>query len=209
MAQFDAIFMMKTRYKDRKRSIKLLTKILTVVTSVWGPGWLLLSSISLLAFSEVAIINMNSRFTLEKVNVILHAILPMELLWIWVWASTLFLMLPRVPPWGRPDWQKFQENKPKMQFKEICSGRGAKCSIQSLASHGPWKNKEATLSERKDLALWWENVDRGSRVGCGGGLTQTESGAGLYLPIISRPHPELQHSIILLAINYQHFLHPM
>lgn len=95
---------------------------LTVVTAVWGPGWLLLSSICLLAFSEVAIINMNSRFTLEKVNVILHAILPMELLWIWVWDSTLFLMLPRAPPWGLPGWQKFQENKPKMQLKEICSG---------------------------------------------------------------------------------------
>ena len=35
--QYDAIFMMKTSYVDRKMTMKLLIEMLTTVTSVRGP----------------------------------------------------------------------------------------------------------------------------------------------------------------------------
>lgn len=76
-----AIFIMKNdyRYRKKKRSWGYLPKC-WVTISVWGPGWLLHTSICLLAFSEIAIINRNYRLTLEKANVISSAALTMELL---------------------------------------------------------------------------------------------------------------------------------
>lgn len=207
--QYDAIFMMKTSYVDRKRTMKLLTEMLTTVTSVWGPEWLLLSSGCLLAFFEVAIINISSRFALEKANVICM-LFYQWLLWLWVWDSTLLLMLPRNSSLGSAWLAKIPGNKPKCSLRRSAqeqAGRGAKFFIQSLSQPCPWKNKEATLSERKDLALWWKKVDPRSSVGCWG---PADTGREWGWALLSH-HLEAIPWIItfFLATNNRRFLHPM
>lgn len=136
----------------------------------------------------------------------LHAVLTMELLWLWMWGSTL-LMLPHAPPWDLPGWQKFQEINTNCSLRSVQeqAGRRAKFFVQSLSQLCPWKNKDAKLWERRVWSSRRENWAEKQYMSGWGLADKGWDGGGLYLPTHFKATSQIV--ILFLDMNNEYFLH--
>lgn len=185
---------MKNDCLHRKKTMRLLTKMLRVVISVWGPRDFDFLFIYFVVFSEVAIININYRFPLGKVDVILPAVLTTKLLWLWAWDSTLLCDACLCSSLGSASLAKILEHKHKLHLKEICSGTSREKSQILHLTPQPvvsLEEERCKVLRREGVGLCGEKIEQRQ---CGGwGLAG--GGISLTFPIISHHTPN--HDIIL------------